>query len=69
MTTILLCASPKIMRVMPKYLKIKYLIVKDLMNKGDIEVEYVDIKNMIVNPLTNGLRFIILKNGVDIIGV
>lgn len=44
-------------------------MVKDLVKKGYILVEYINEKLMFVNPLTEGLRCIVFKGHVDNMGV
>ena len=46
-------------------MEIKYLIVRDLVNKEDILVEYIDAKSMQTDLLTNGLRPIVFKKYVE----
>lgn len=48
-----------------KYLEIKHLTIKDLLTKGDIMIGHINTKSMISNPLTKGLRPIVLKKHVD----
>ena len=52
-----------------KYIKIKYLIVKDIVNNGYIVVEHIDIVSMIVDPLTTGLRPIVFSKHVQSMGI
>ena len=39
-----------------KHMDIKYLTTKELVKKGDITVEHIRTEDMIVDPLTKGLR-------------
>ena len=39
-----------------KHMEIKYLTVKALVKKGDVTVEHISIDDMVVDPLTKGLR-------------
>ncbi len=52
-----------------KHLEIKYLTVRDLVKKGDIEIKHIDTKLMLVDPLTKGFRPIVFKGHVTNMGV
>ena len=52
-----------------KHMEIKYLIVKDLVKKGDIVIEHIRIESMLVDPLTKGLKPIAFKEHVVYMGV
>ena len=52
-----------------KHMEIKYLIVKDLVKKGDIVIEHIRIESMLTDPLTKGLKAIAFKEHVVNMGV
>ena len=52
-----------------KYLELKYLIVRDLIKKGDITVEHIDIESILANPLTKALRPICFTRLIENIGI
>lgn len=47
----------------------KYLIVRDLVKKNDIIIEYIGTDFMIDGPLTKGFRSIVFKNYVENMGI
>ena len=47
-----------------KHMEIKYLTVKDLVNKWDIVIEHIKTEFMLANPLTKGLKPITFKEHV-----
>ena len=52
-----------------KHMEIKYLTVKDLVKKGDIVIEHIRTKFILVDPLTKGLKPIAFKEHVVNMGV
>lgn len=61
-----MCSSLIRIRDESNQLEIRCLILKDLVNKENIIIEHIDIKNMIFDPLTKRLRFIMFKKHIDI---
>lgn len=37
-----------------KHVEVKHLTVKELVKKGDVAIDHIEIENMIVDPLTKG---------------
>ena len=52
-----------------KYIKLKYLTVRDLVKNEDIMVEHIDTTNMLADPLTKGLRPITFRTHVFNMGI
>ncbi|XP_017973542.1 PREDICTED: uncharacterized protein LOC108661411 [Theobroma cacao] len=54
-----------------KHLEIKYLKVRDFVKNADIVVEHIDIDtdNMLVDPLTKGLRPTVFSRHVESMGI
>ena len=50
-------------------MEIKYLIVKDLVKKGDIVIEQIRTESMLADLLTKGLKPIAFKEHVVNMGV
>ena len=52
-----------------KHIEIKYITVRDFVKNGSIVIEHIDTDNMIVNPLTKGLRPTVFSRHVESMGV
>ena len=52
-----------------KHIELKYLTVRDLVKNEDIMVEHIDTTNMLVDPLTKGLRPITFQRHVFNMGI
>ena len=52
-----------------KYLELKYLIIKDLVKKGDITVEHINIEFMLADLLTKALRPMCFTRLVENMGI
>ena len=52
-----------------KHIELKYLTVRNLVKNEDIMVERIDTTNMLVDPLTKGLRPITFRTHVFNMGI
>ena len=52
-----------------KHLELKYLTVRDLVRKGEIEIEYISTELMVADPLTKPVRPIIFHKHVGCMGI
>ena len=52
-----------------KHIELKYLTVRDLVKNEGIMVEHIDATNMLVDPLTKGLRPITFRTHVFSMGI
>ena len=52
-----------------KYFDLKYLTIRDLVKKGDITVEHIDIESMLADPLTKSLRPICFIKHIENMGI
>ena len=52
-----------------KHIEIKYLLVRDLVRKGDIIIEHIDTEQMMADSLTKGFRPVIFNSHVSNMGV
>ena len=52
-----------------KHFELKYLTIRDIVKKGDITVEHMDIESMLTDPLTKSLRPICFAKHVENMGI
>lgn len=52
-----------------KHIRIKFLVVRVMVEDNEIEVEHLSTKEMIADPLTKGLRPIVFSKHVENMGI